>query len=374
MDEAYKTMRTIYLAFLTLCFVSSMFLASIRNTHVYGEVAAALKELIDARAYLYPSGALNEAISAAQDAARSEAIRKIKEALRDFGVLGRLIDEITVPSTSIFKVYDEKNSLLVNRRGVELDHFAQVFKLDSVDVSAANNRRKELKTLCSVSLDHDSGSVRLSLWHARDNENDCIGKDAIDLPVLGGFVDVPGTSFRDWITSKGLFKPPLFVGEASGRVTFLKVDDDLWSEILNKKPAEAFEYLVSQASKSPGKIKLFEVEIEKSLLSWVIPTLMLIILLTLYLHVEDARRSALRRKDQSAPGVPFIGTFESTIAKWFYFVSLVIWPLGIAIVFSIQLYEPTLSFILTVFLWCIVALCGVATFVSSQQLARVTPK
>jgi hypothetical protein len=67
-DETLKTIRAVYLAFLTLCFVSSVFLGSIRQPP-YAEIAASLRELLDARAYLFPTKEINQALVAVEEPA-----------------------------------------------------------------------------------------------------------------------------------------------------------------------------------------------------------------------------------------------------------------------------------------------------------------
>jgi hypothetical protein len=160
----------------------------------------------------------------------------------------------------------------------------------------------------------------------------------------------------------------------NGEVVFLTIPDDIWSDILTKKPPEAFTYLKAESSKSPGKVKLFEVEIDTGLLSWLLPALMLLILVTLYLHVDNARQTISSRDGVNPSAVPWIGSFESKLAKFFYFGSVVLWPTGIAVCFAIQLYAKTFSFLLAFILWCGAVASGIGAFSVSQKLYYIERK
>ncbi|WP_322416024.1 hypothetical protein [Mesorhizobium huakuii] len=378
MSEVLKALQAVYLALLTLCFVSTVFIASIREVPPYAEVAKSIKDLLDGRVYLFTDDTIKTTVDAAIQAVRTDQRKVFADAFQqaDIPMPADAIAALNVPTNGVIQPFSETYTLLVLRRSVALfaNRHAKVFRAKAIEISSDNASKIRARGLaCDVILnsDIDDQSVYLLIRFERKNGRCIAGDSAVKLPVAGKFEDVPATSFREWLVQKQLLKPPLFVEKAPGEITFLDVSADLWSEILAKKPAEAYDYLLAQGMKSRTTVKVFGVEIDQSLVIWLIPSSILALMLVLYLYLGEAIQRAKRRKTPLDADGPWIGNFASPLAQFCYACSILLWPLGLAIGFTIQLWSGSLIFVAAILGWILAAVAAAAAFFSSRQLRAI---
>jgi hypothetical protein len=321
----------------TLCFVTSLFLLSPPEDG-YEKTAGAIEGLLNKKIYRCHVDVPAITRNAAK---KSDAGQRIGEYLRQAGmaVPSAVLAPLTPPTQSnALSIIDESTELIYWRRVVEgeIDVPEQIFVPSGVTIGPKEiARSKQLppptEAILSTKDVANASAAQLILKYGEDSP----GKQAPHLliPVEGHFEPVPNTTLREWLQANRLLQPPWFAESPAPAqtVTFLPDAGDVWREILGKKPADAVAYLLSEAGKHQGKIKVFEVDIDQGMVAVVIPALLLIIQVTLYLHVLHLRRLFRRDASTEARLFPWVGLFPDILGRTYYGFSVVVWPLLISV-------------------------------------------
>lgn len=375
MDETLKTVRIIHFTLVMLCFAISVYLVSPKERDRYDAAASAVKSIIEQKIFRF-SRDVGKMISDA--VSKSDIQTKIGEYLRHakIPVADSTINALKAPTIGHPGLaLEEFHTLQIWSRIIdqEMDEPCKIFVPSGVIVMPEDiDRAKQLSLPSSAAFainSSDSKTLELMLTYTMQNESPNKNTPRILVNVNGQFVPIPGTTLREWLRTKHLLRPPLFSAPNNGgAVTFLPGFEGIWREIFNKTPANAVDYLIDKSSQHRGRIKVFEVEIDQSMISLVIPALMLIMQLTLYLHVKHLHRLSQIDTSSNFHTYPWVGLFIDIPGRFYYCFSVVIWPFLVSI--------GLLHFIRETHVWISELLlfggivCGCTTFFLSLQLQK----
>lgn len=377
MDELIKTIRSIYLAIVTVCFASSVFVGALILEPDFDQAISELERALENRIYLYPHEDIEGVVRSIEEAERAKLHLLLKEELQaaEINVPDLLLEDLHVPINMPLSVFSETQGMLVNRRAVALgwQRSATVFSARSLSIEPTLvQRHKSLPPVCLarigsniLSPDNPSytfsrisrsgGRVNLQLLHHQEASDEACSKDGISLSfeLIGDFNEVPETSYKSWLQSQNLWSKPMFTETQNGEVIFFNFPNEVWVEIFEKTPRDALAHLISKREELNAEIQIFGLSIQKSLVIWFTPIALSILFSYMYLHIQNAHRAAVVLGIAFGYNLPWVGNFDSNIAKRSYAASVLIWPLVLGILQCLFLYEFSVGFVFSAFAWIV---------------------